>query len=565
MSHAIAVASCHQSFASPRFDVITSTTLAFYMMGDLLYMDGSIGLPNGLGGPSTLYNGDYTEPQTYNVTAANATITVGAASSFNGVTGQLPVGPVQFATLGTGYPTATRFTANVKGSGAQNAVAVFNMNLSATANGALAQNAVGCVLLSAPAEGNTSYTATFSNGDVRFVTVTSGTTVSWTGGLSSSATTAIRLDYANVLTPGNQYSNNAPASFQLINMNWTKGYWMRRCQQLMTTCGWNDLQVARASGYKAYFMPDDHERSNNWDFSVAQAASLGISTLPQVLDWWRTSNLGLADIYAAYFDNTPGTPLGDIPAAMVGVTGASGGLVSTADFPNLMMVHDRDDDGRSPGDAGYKGLATRTIVVDAVSAKSTMATADTITKLMLGNYMQQYIKDRCTEAVAAGVKAIWGLCGKDFFNVDNQDGYSGAAGGGNFPYTADRDQFLLWFHTNNIPIIWATGDRHCWHVAYTSAARGAAYDHISICGTPFGSQNNTTATRQIGNTPYPQMLCQGRDRDQNVHTILTWDSVNQQTIAQIFDNNDNVEEVRIKIPAGSRIPILPGGFWQRAQ
>jgi hypothetical protein len=181
---------------------------------------------------------------------------------------------------------------------------------------------------------------------------------------------------------------------------------------------------------------------------------------------------------------------------------------------------------------------------------------------MVGPNQLARFKSLCLSAVAAGAKAIWGICDKDFFNVNNTDGWGVPASGGFYPYITQRDQILLWLEQNNIPIVWGTGDRHCAHTAMTSIANGDAYNHISVCATPFGSHDNTTATVQIGNTPYPQMVWQHRGRDQLVYGKFTWDVVRQLTIIQVLDNCDDTERFRAEIPAGARIPTVPTGIRQ---
>lgn len=493
--------SCYQPHAPVRLDSLVIKTKAFYMLGDLAYMDGSMGSPSGLGGPAELINGDSCEGQVFNDTAAGAVITVGAAISFNGVAGQLPLGAATVTNGGTGYPVSQTFTANLSGQGGSGAV------VTCTVNGS---------------------------------------------GVITAAT---------VLAPGRGYGNAGSAAFSLVNMNWTSGYWQRRLDQVMRTPAWNDLQLARAAGYKAYFIPDDHERSNNWDFSTGQAPT-GATTLVKVLDWWRTSNVGMAYVMSTYWDNQPGGGRGDIPANMVGITGAAG-LVSATDFPWYPLEHDYDQLG---------GLITngttptiRVLVLDCISGKHPQTAADNASKKMIGDVQLAWLQARCLDATARGVRHIWVLSGKDLFNLDNQDGWGATAGGGNFPYSTQRDAILAWGQANSVPWIWVCGDRHCAHAAMRSVAQGDAYDVTAVCPTPFGSKNGTTATLTIGNTPYPEMVWQHRKRDQLVHGLLTWDADNQQSVISIVDNCDDTEQFAVMVPAGARVPASWNGFRQLRQ
>lgn len=488
--------SCYQSFAPIRLDSIVSKTKAMYWMGDVAYMDG------GTGDTTDLTNGESTEGQVFNNTGTGAVLTVGAATTANGVAGQLPTGSCTVTNGGTGYPASQSFTAYLMGQGG-----------SLTAGKAI----VNC-------------------------------TTNGSGVITS----------ASVIAPGKGYTNTGgSATFTLGAMSWTSDFWQRRFDQLMTMSALNDLQVARAAGYKCYLMPDDHERSNNWDFSTTQAPT-GANTAAKVLDWWRTSNVGLNYVARTYFDNQPSAGRGDIPFSMVGITGA-GGLVSAADFLWWNMAHDYDEDGVFSSISG-KTAVVRVLVIDCVSGKHAQSATDDASKKMVGDVQYAWIQSQCLDAMARGVKAIWVFSGKDLYNLDNQDGWGATAGGGNFPYITQRDALLTWGHTNKVPWIWVCGDRHCAHAAMKSTAYGDAFDVMSVCPTPFGSKNGTTATLNTGNTPYPEMIWQHRGRDQTVHGLVSWDPVNNQTVVQIVDNADDTERFAVTIPAGARVPANWSGF-----
>lgn len=492
--------SCYQSFAPIRTDWLVANTKGLYWMGDVAYMDG------GTGDTVDLTNGESTEGQVFNDTGTGAVLTVGAATTVNGVAGQLPTGACTVTNGGTGYPLSQSFTAYLIGQGG-----------TVTAGRAI----VNC-------------------------------TTNGSGVITS----------ASVLTPGKGYTNTGgSAAFTLGAMSWTSDYWLRRFNQLMTMPALNDLQVARAAGFKCYMMPDDHERSNNWDFSTAQAPA-GASTLAKVLDWWRICNVGLNQVQTAYFDNLPTPGRGDIAANMVGITGA-GGAVSAADFPWWNMEHDYDGNGVRL--LNGESPTIRVLVIDCVSGKHPQSATDNASKKMIGDVQYAWLQERCLDAKAKGVKHIWVFSGKDLYNLDNQDGWGATAGGGNFPYITQRDAILTWGHTNNIPWIWVCGDRHCAHAAMNSTAFGGAFDIMSVCPTPFGSKNGTTTTFTIGNTPYPEMIWQHRKRDQTVHGLVQWDNDNQQTVVSIVDNCNNKEQFAVMIPAGSRVPPGYSGFRMNRQ
>lgn len=490
----LSFASCYQSFAPIRLDSIVANTKALYWMGDVTYMDG------GTGSTGDPFNGESGEGQVFNNTATGAVLTVGAATTINGVAGQLPLGACTVTNGGSGYPASQNFTAYLIGNGG-----------SVTAGKAIVQCTVN------------------------------------SSGVITSAT---------VITGGRGYTNVGNATFTLGAMNWTSDFWRRRFDVLMTLPSLNDLQVARAAGFKAYLMPDDHERSNNWDFSTTQAPT-GANTLAKVLDWWRTCNVGLDYVARTWFDNLPTPGRGDIPANMVGITGA-GGLVSAADFPWWNLVHDYD----SAGVLITNGAAPtiRVLVIDCVSGKHAQSAADNASKKMIGDVQYAWLQEQCLDAKARGVKHIWVFSGKDLYNLDNQDGWGATAGGGNFPYITQRDAILAWGQANDIPWIWVCGDRHCAHAAMKATRFGDAFDIMSVCPTPFGSKNGTTATLTIGNTPYPEMIWQHRKRDQTVHGLVRWDADNQQTVVSIVDNCNDKEQFAVMIPAGLRVPVSESGF-----
>lgn len=624
MQTKIAAISCYQPGAPVRFDsLIAQKVKTLYFMGDAAYMDGNVG------STASPFNGDTTSAASYPATGTGAVLTIGAATTANGVAGQLPLGAATVTNGGKSYgfdPTFT-YDANLSGNSSTGAVIQFTTCTAVTFTAAITATNVA-TLTAGLAEGNGKFWFGFSDGSRKLVTVSAGTSCTWTGNITattaatysqggaatftgaltaaSSATltgalsqgdgtflfnfsdgssrmctvvgTAVswsaadpvtatsaatyadgKIITATVLCPGRGATNSGSATFGVTNWNGVSGFWTRRFAQLFNTAAWQDLFAARAAGQiRVKFMPDDHERSNNWDFSVAQAP-FGCFTLSDVLNYWRTSRAGINAVQALYFDNQPTAGRGDIPPSMVGVVGTAG-VATAADFDWWLDYDDYDANNNLVGTPGAGPLAVRVIMIDCLSGKSTMATADSASKVMIGTLQEAAEQKLASDAVARGARAVWVLSGKDYFNLDNQDGWGATAGGGNFPYTTARDRRLLWYHTNNIPVVYWSGDRHCAHVSYTSTANGDSYDSFCVCATPFGSINNTTATTAIGNTPYAQMIWQHRKRDQLVYGLMTYDAANSQTVTSVVDNCDDTEQFAALIPFGSRVPSLTTGI-----
>lgn len=608
----IACFSCTHANVPVRFDsLIAQKVNTLYFVGDIAYMDG------GTGSPNYPYAGEQAGASTYPATGGGAQITVGAATAgllpagaatvtSGGVgygfdptytyDGQLAgQGLTTGASISFSISTAITFTASLSSAtsatltagltegsgkfwigfsdGSRRLVTVagtactWTGNVTASASATYAQGglatftgaltaATSGTLTAPPARGNGTYLFSFSDGSSRVCTVV-GSVVSWGVDGPVTATTAAsyadgRITSCTVITPGAGATNSGSAVFSVVDWNGTAGLWRRRYAQVMGTAAWQDLQTARAAGQiRLKFYPDDHERSNNWDFSITQTP-WGCFLLSDVLNLWRTTRQGILTEQAKWFDNFP-TAGREIPPSMVGIVG-SAGVATAADFDWWLDYDDYDANNNLIGTPGAGPLAVRVIVIDCISAKSTMATADTSTKQMIGPLQEAEEKRLVLDAVTKGAKAIWSLSDKDYFNLDNQDGWGATAGGGNFPYLTARDRRLTWMDANNIPVVYWSGDRHCWHVSYTAKSNGDAYDSLCVCSTPFGSTNNTVATTNIGNTVYPQLLVQGRTRDQVVHGVITYDGANGQTIISVNDNCDDKEQVALLIPFGSRVP-----------
>lgn len=659
MPFSIAFGSCVQPHTPVRFDYITSTCKAYYHLGDYTYMDG------GAGFAGTPYNGESTQNlNVFPATGSGCTFSAGAATTKNGVAGQLPTGTATLVSGGTGYPKGQTIDMRVSGQGGSGAwgQATVNTDTTATFTVSIATPAVVTstahgfntnqpitlsttgALPTGLATATTYYVKVVNANTFNLATTPGGASINTSGTQSGVHTyTGVASGQVNnviLYGPGKGYTNTATANFSIGDYGGQATHWLRRADQILTLSGWQDLFAARNSGFKVYQMPDDHERSNNFDFSIAQGP-VGATTLAHILDYWRVSNTGLVAVNTKYFDNLPTAGRGDIPPSLVGITGSDGTAVAAADFPWWSVYHDYDNHGNLSTSPKYTGLAVRVLVPDCISGKApqfwgstgtctiSQATPAVITatahslqinnpvifsttgslpagitagttyyvnsvssntftvaasqggatinttsagsgthswvnmaKVMWGSIQEAWIYAACADAVAQGVKHILMMSSKDLFNLDNQDGWAASAGGGNYPYTPHRNRVLATIESNNWPVIWMCGDRHCAHAAMTSTANGDAFSVFSICPTPLGSLNNTNATLNIGNTPYPEMVWQHRKRDQLVHGVYTWDDANQQSIMQVIDNSDNVEEFAVTIPAGSRLPVLPTGIRQ---
>lgn len=599
--------SCTQPSSNPRFDsMLAQGMVASYGEGDLIYADGVFG---STGSPQF---GEVCGPASFPDGGINASITVGAATTKNGVAGVLPTGSaaaIAVAGFGYGFDPTVTYDGELTGNGLTTPALIQFTTCTAVTFTASLTAATSATLTAGLAEGNGQFFFGFSDGSRKLVTVT-GTACTWTGAVT--ATTAATYSqggtgtftgsltgatqgtlssslpngtYLFVFSDGSyrvtrvtggttakwglavtgtsafSYANGAiktatviaggagatntggNANFGLANWNGTSGFVARRFNASLASKGFRDLQAGRLAGVPAYFKPDDHDRnSNNWDGSVTQAP-WPCTSAADVLDFWRTWRTALRTVVAANFDNQPTFTNVDVPSALVGAVGSNGVTASAADFDCWYLRHDYDANLRRVGTAGAGVLAFSVISLDCVSLKSPQNATNNASKVMLGAAQKAQFKADCLALKNSGVRAIFGLCGKDFFNADNADGWGATANAQGYPtYSVDRDELLQWCHDNAIPIVWMTGDRHCWHVAMTSVAlNGDAYDHLSVCATPLGSLNNTSATTAIGNTAYPQMLAQGRKRNQCVHGFITPDLVNNRTLLQIIENATDKE------------------------
>src|SRR6202140_4788911 len=423
MTYKRALASCYQPQAPIRFDSILANCVGFVQMGDIAYNDGQVGLIN------LSYNGDVVYPSAWYPTARGAVITVAAPSQRNGVAGQLPTGAATVTAGGSGYPPSATFSARLtRGDGGYGAI---------------------CVL---------------------------GTSA---GGVVTSAT---------LLTGGRAYTNGGSAAFTLLDQPWDSTYFLRRADQILGSAEWQlMLAASRTTAFDFTYIPDDHDHGgNNWDWST-NTSPPGATTLPLVLDFWRGVVLpGMRSIFAKYANNPwlPGTT--DLPPTMVGIVGAAG-TARASDIDQIYFYRDCDANGNVV--AGTPGIAkivmggspvVLDLYLDCIRYKSPQSSADNASKTMLGATQKAWMKARMLEVTnSTTLQACWVFSGKDTFNLDNQDGWGASAGGGNFPYTTERDEILAYIESNNVPAVWVTGDRHCSHCAITLTAQGDAYNHIA--------------------------------------------------------------------------------------
>lgn len=106
-----------------------------------------------------------------------------------------------------------------------------------TATGSFAANATTGTLTAAWAYHTTKAQVTFSNGDVRNVSFTkNSTSISWTGGLSSTATTALDVGGCQFYPAPPNYSKMKTVTIQVGNLQWTP-------QEVLTRQEWDKLNV----------------------------------------------------------------------------------------------------------------------------------------------------------------------------------------------------------------------------------------------------------------------------------------------------------------------------------
>lgn len=502
MSFSRAFISCYQYHMPVRLDSIMANNLSLIFCGDQSYNDGQVGLA------SVPFNGDFVDSYNYFPAFVGATVTIGAAATVNGVAGQLPLGAVSSVSAG--------------GSGA-------------------------------PAPANGTYTAMLqqvSNGVKGGAVVT----VTITGG----AVTA-----ASVLTPGKGYTGGAGASYTLYATQWCGASDFaiidRKFAQLYSLPEWVWYQANRkAAGHESIWIFDDHDRcANNRDWSTAAAAP-GETTAQRILDSWRGIAPRLEAAAALNADNSPVDDQPDVPSALLGITGTNGALASGHDFKRWYFYRDCDDYGLSANspvnkNVGAGAAVVREIYLDCVSYKSPQAATDNAAKTMLGATQKAWFKAACLDARAKGLMVVV-YSDKDLFNVDNSDGF--------VSFVTERDELLLFWETNDVWGGWMTGDRHCAHCAITTtktpAGSGVIYNHVSVCGTPFGSvmgQVSPASVTDTGNTPYKEMVWQYTERAQGVYGRVTWNTTLKQLEFQVLDNCDDTEQFFCAVSLGARAPL----------
>ena len=305
---------------------------------------------------------------------------------------------------------------------------------------------------------------------------------------------------------------------------------------------YQELWAARAAGrIKVYSAWDDHDGCwNNNDHSLAVfkgAYNVAGGTLSgqtdasltqaDVLAQWRLGQTCLGIIQAAYFDNQWGAPNGNIPSAMAG-------LAVAGDYPVKYFYRDYGLDGTEGVPGGI-----RVIVPDCISYKDPAANVDNAGKTMLGAVQLQWIKDRISEATAAGYKHTVMLWTKDLFNFDNGDGGAG--------YRTEVDALMGWIHSNNHAVIHGTGDRHAPHASLSRVSSGDAYDAVVACACPFGQGSGSL-------TQYPRNIWALNQNDACVIGLVEVDEIQQVTVLSILDAFSLQALFSATVPWGSRLP-----------
>lgn len=572
MSADIYFVSCYQDSAPVRTDLLTDNPGPVYWFGDLVYMDATVGTASGQW-KAGMVGGAAHWPEN----GAGFTCTVGGAPAMaNGLAGQLPVVTWTVVTPGNGYPEslslsfggglAVELTPALGGPGSgATGLAVTHM----TPTAAITNGATSATLTQAPKAGDGVRTCTFSNGQTRSCTF-SGTNVTFaamTGGNATKLSDGLgQIQSITPHTGGSGYATGAGDTFKFSRHNGTRDNWKARVNQVMSFKPFVDyLAKRKALGLKWYFMPDDHEYFNNWCHAVSNAAN-GVTTQAQNLDFWREASAAWQSIVPTWFDNVsyPNVPGGDIPSAMVGVTGRLG-PVSYADYPKWDFVHDYAADGTlisaghlSGSNDPSRALAFKVIGIDCITAKSAIAQADGPAKYMIGPLHEQRVYDAVADAVARRAKHILLMTGKDFYNLDNTDGWGVPTDGStHFPYIVQRDRLLQTIHNmlvgTGTGIIYISGDRHCPHVAMRSLDLGDSYNAFVICGTPWGSNSMGLTT-----TGYNELLHWNPDVDPVVHTAITYDEDAQRTTVRVVDNITGRDRSRFDFPWGSSLPLNSG-------
>ncbi|UOF77819.1 phoD-like phosphatase [Bacteriophage sp.] len=298
---------------------------------------------------------------------------------------------------------------------------------------------------------------------------------------------------------------------------------------------WQALSARRVTGdLKMYWVPDDHGwGGSDWDHTITNANNgnnpVNAVTQRDVLNHFRAGLLGHNQIRTEFFDNPPnGQPNGDIPAAMVGTA-------SAAEYPILYFALDY-----GPGGA-VGGNLIRVIVPDFVNYKTQIAAADNASKTLLGVTQKAWIKAQWLDAKARGFKHVIMMCSKDLYNTMNDDGFKS--------YITEMNELLAYAQTNDIPVLWATGDRHSPHVALTRTLSGDTYDSFVVCACPANHDGDPMTFYQqcidLNNT---------KGSDSGCWHKITIDETRQVTRIAIMDLFTDQEWRGYDVPWGARVP-----------
>jgi hypothetical protein len=412
---------------------------------------------------------------------SGASVQFGAA-----VNGQLPAGAAGTGVVGgSGYPTGT-MVVTLTGSG-----------------------------------GNTAYgTATFVAGALTGVTLASAN--NFGGGIGG-------------------YNNAGVATFTIDDIG-TSAYVLRQILNAWSTVDKYNLLIAPTS-YKKYAICDDHEWSDNCDWTVTKLNSQfggGIfSSAADVGQYYLKQQTGLASFITAYTD-VPAwrTYGGDVPAALVGTL--TSGQILIKDF-----YIDFDDNGAVVGTsvAPAPGGTHRHYYTDSVGSKSPLGDPDDgtpgtngVVKTMYGAGQKARFLAAAQDATNKGIFFVW-CSSKDKYNVDNGDG--------DYVFSFERDAILTALDAMGCSYLVVTSDRHNMHASHAYKADGAAYDVEVLCGCP-------TATETMGMTPYAQNDWMDGRPDSTGFTRVYWDSSARTMYAAIVDHNSGDILKAIAVPMGSR-------------
>lgn len=415
----------------------------------------------------------------YQKNGTGAVISFGAA-----VNGMLPAGTSGgIISGGSGYPVSTTFPVTFAGSG-----------------------------------GNTAY----------------GTATTNASGVVASASTATANNFGGGI---GGYTSVGTANFTIQETGQPEFVTRQILNAWSTTDKYNLLIGNRAAGqYKFFFTPDDHEWSDNGDWTVTRLNNqfgTAFATLADVAQYYLKQQEGLRQFITTYTDNPSWRVYGgDVPAALVGIL-----------TPDQILIKDFYIDYDDNGNIVTQGGAVRVYYYDCVGSKSPLADPDStapgtngVVKTMLGGGQKGRLLAAAQDAASKGMFFL-DASSKDFFNVDNGDGW--------FAFSTERDSILTAFDAMGLSHLGLGSDRHNMHSSHVYKSDGGAYDVETLCGCP-------TATETMGITPYAQNDWTDLRHDGQGFTRCYWDSDAKVMTGAIVDHWSG-DALRVKqIPLGSR-------------